>query len=353
MNEPLNNEQETEIPAAEAPAAAEAPSDPVEAALASAQARLAAEDSVESDATDEQAAGDGVSTQEKGATEEAEGEDGAGEVDATRETEQGDDALVAPSDWPQDWQANFDSLPDEGKGLALKMHNDLQSGFTRAMQRVADERRSNAELFDSMEQANATPADVASLLETAIQFETDPKGTLRLLAGRKNIDLFFEPQAPAGEIPEFSTQAEMAAWLSEQNEKRLDARLAQKEAEHAEKLKASEAKAKLRNELEEAAKLPGFAQLRDGVMVRLGNTPGLSVSDAYRLERFSAIEAEASQAGKLKARVAELEGQLEAAAKKVTSPPAAEELDTGKAPSSGDAVTDAFNRAKARIAATG
>lgn len=349
MNESLINEQES---SAEELAASTAPSDPIEEAMAAAQAEIEAASSDESSATDEQAAGDtGASIQEEGATEGGDAADGEGEGDATQETEQGEAELKAPADWPQDWQDKFASLPAAGQKTVLEMNGDLQAGFTKAMQDLSDVRRENAELFDAMDTANASASDVASLLKTAVEFESDPKGTLRLLAGRKNIDLYFEPPAPAGAIPEFDSQADLVRWVQEQNEASLDARLAAREAEHAEKLKANEAKAKLQNELSEAEKLPGFAQARNSVMLRLGQTPGLSVEDAYRLERFPALEAEASKAGALAAENAELKATIEANAKKATAPPSNEGLESGEAPSSGDPVVDAMSAARKRIQA--
>lgn len=227
----------------------------------------------------------------------------------------------APADWAADRRERFAAIKDPaGRALVLDMYRDMHAGFTTAMTHLAQERERHQELF-TLDQ----------------QFQSDPKAVLTELAKRANLEVWFEPPASAGEIPDFKDPKEMAKWVAEQATRQarqlVEAeRAKEREAQAGREAEAQRAKAReaLTAELAEAHKAhPDFATHRPKVLEKLKAAPGLSVAEAYALVTLPAlrqrVEAGAAAERELKALKAE-DAKRRAAA---TQPPASAGVSAG------------------------
>lgn len=342
--------------AASAPAAAAAPATPAAAEPARQAGRSAAESAFERAAARRSATTTDAtaSTNTSPAAEQAPVEGGAstpvdggsedGKTTATpaagatgAATPAADSTVQAPADWPEAERAKFDALPPEGRDVTLGFYKRMQGAFTQGMQTLARERQQHAEL-----------------VQTAERFQQDPKGVLQVLAQQAGVPIFFTEAEARGEIPEFETQADMAAWVARQTEEKLAARQqAEREQlarEHAQRT-AGEA---LARELGDAAKAhPDFAAHQPRVLDVLRRAPGLTVEEAYGLATLPGL-LELARAGRsAQTELAALKAEAEKARKAATAP-ATRSAGSGSpaAPKPNLSPAEAaFARAEARLAA--
>jgi hypothetical protein len=239
---------------------------------------------------------------------------------------------TAPENWPQDRREAFAQLPDDtSRAMVMDFYKDMQAGFTKATQQVAEIVRQNDELFSAMKDHGADAPRVQQLLNIGKMFEEDPRSVIAKLAEEKGVEVYFERPLPEGEVPEFKDTAEMAAWMRQQAKTETERTLkAQRDAaakEEADKAAASardKAKETLRQELDETAKeFTDFGEHKAAVFDTLSRAPGLSVKEAYHLARLPALLKLAEEGVQTKAELAQLKAKQERTAKDVTRPPAA------------------------------
>lgn len=344
----------TAAPAASVPAAAAAPATPAAAEAARPAGRSAAENAFERAAARRSTTGAAAPTNTSPAAEQALADGGAstpadggsedGKTTATpaagaagATTPPADSTAQAPADWPEAERAKFDALPPEGRAVTLDFYKRMQGAFTQGMQTLARERQQHAEL-----------------VQTAERFQQDPKGVLQALAQQAGVPIFFTEAEARGEIPEFETQADMAAWVARQTEEKLAARQQaereQLEREHAQRT-AGEA---LARELGDAAKAhPDFAAHQPRVLDVLRRAPGLTVEEAYGLATLPGL-LELARAGRTaQTELAALKAEAEKARKAATAP-ATRSAGSGSPAASKPNLSPAeaaFARAEARLAA--
>ena len=191
----------------------------------------------------------------------------------------------APQNWPAERRDAFAKLPDEARSLVMSFHKDMQAGFTRATQEVAQIKQQ---------------ADDFSRLQAAAK--ADPEGFLRGLAQQLGVTA---PVAAEAEPPEFSTIQEATAWAAEQGfAKARDWMTRERQAEQA-ALAQSQARGAFEAELAEVRRLPGFAEVEDqAVQAVIGSQGFLSLRQAYDLARVQDLEAKANRAAVLEAQLA-------------------------------------------------
>lgn len=308
-----------------APPAAEPKSGGLESAFQRAQERLRAKTS----ASTELAAGDaaGASTPANGAGETKTGQttettsaDQAADTvaaDATGDAGNRDSTVAAPQHWPEDIKAQFEKVPEEGRGLVLDLYKGMQRAFTQGQQAIKQRETELGELV-TLEQ----------------QFQKDPKGVLAKLAQDAGVEVFFERPLPEGEIPTFENAADMAKWVAEQTQRQVEAKLRAEREEADRSANLERSKAEFRRELEATAgKYKDFADHREGVMAALSETPELSVENAYRLATYDGLFRLAQEGQQAKAELEQLKAQMKKQASTAMRP------DVGAG--NGEAVSDA------------
>lgn len=238
-----------------------------------------------------------------------------------------------PKDWPEAHRARFEKLPQEGRALVLDIQKDFQRGLTIATNKLAEMSRGNQEA-----------------IETAKQFQADPKATILALAKRAGIEVFLEKPAAAGKIPEFKTTEEMAQWAADEAAKRTAETLRTEREQAAAETAKKAADDGLRAEFQQASKdHADFATHKEKVLDILSQTPDLSVDNAYRLATYEGLKKLAQDGDAAVRELAALKATIETERKRATAP-------TPPAPagkSQGDtshlsAAQRAFSRASAR-----
>lgn len=284
-------------------------------------------------------AAEGASTRADDSAAEPATTDSATPTDGPASQEAGDSIVTAPDDWPSALRERFDALGDQdARRIVLDMQRDLQAGFTKATQKLAEAR-------------TALPARAQELLAIDEQFSANPREVIAGLARDAGIDVFFEREGPAEEVPEFESAADMARWAREQAFKQLKAdmaaeREAQTTAEH-----EQQARQALQAELNDAEKIPGFAEARPQVLARLRDNPNLSVSDAFTLVQAGGLRKLAEDGQRLKAENASLRKELESMKKRSTAPLRGVGAGSEQRPAEGYSATEtAFERAARKVA---
>lgn len=307
----------------------------------------------------EQAAGGeqsaGASTPAAAATE-GQTKDGAtsaeeGQAPAT------DSTVTAPENWPQDRREAFAKLPDDtSRAMVMDFYKDMQAGFTKATQQVAEIVKANDELFGAMKEHGADAPRVQQLLNIGKMFEEDPRSVIAKLAEEKGIEVFFERPLPEGETPEFKDTAEMAEWMRNQAKTAAERTLkaerdaaAKKEADQAAAAARDKAKETLRTELDEVTKeFADFGEHKAAVFDILSRAPGLSVKEAYHLSRLPALLKLVEEGVQTKAELTKLKAKQERADKDATRPPAARRPELGEEDKNLSPAERAIRRARAR-----
>lgn len=293
---------------------------------------------------------DGASTQAAA----ADGQGGKPEADGQRSDEgsAGASTVTAPADWPEEQRERFAKLPnDEARELVLGFHKDLHSGFSRAMNNLAQLRKGHENLFSAMERYQADPDTVSRLLDYDAKFQTDPKAVLSELAKAANVEVFFDRPLPEGAVPEFKTAAEMAEWAARQAEEKLRKEQAAEREKQEATRRREEARRALEAELAEARKADAdFEQHRLAVFEKMAAAPGLSVADALALVRLPAMQKELETARAAQKELATLKAKIEQERKQATLPVNGVG-GAGKAKANGEEHQSPAQRAAARAAA--
>lgn len=283
-----------------------------ERAMERAQARMAAkaaEKTTSNPQPGEQAAGDGESIPNQG-----EGDPAAQSGQATTGAEGGDKAnspgsiVEAPADWPAQLQEQFTKLPEDARPMVLGIAKDLQAGFTRAMQSLADERNHYGELRDQEQ-----------------KFKADPKGFIQSLAQQANVEVFFERPLPEGEVPNFESPKDMALWAKEEAKRELLAEQAKREsASQAEADKTARDQEIASEFRTAAADLPDFGDHREGVLNVMAGSMArgrVTVGEAYRLATYDGLYKLAQEGQKAHKELTKLRAEVERNKKTSTTPP--------------------------------
>jgi len=212
-----------------------------------------------------------------------------------------DSTVTAPGSWPEQWKASFNALPSDGDSrlTLVNMFKDMQAGLTKSFQDLGQEREQLRSLSDMYTRFSSG--------------EDEAKAVLLELADSAGIDVSFDSDASATP-PKFETQEEMVQWMLDQNAKTI-----RKENAKRDKLATqqnlqnlnSQQKADLVNDLRQqfqsgAQQYPDLFNYKDAIVSRLTNVPGLSVTDAYLLERMPGIQQQLSQMASLQQELATL-----------------------------------------------
>lgn len=262
----------------------------IEAAFRAAEASLAQSSSASDGAGTEQA-GSGASgsdsTPAESATAGAAGDVATGATSGDAAPAGPVSTAQAPINWPSERRDAFQALPPDAQSLVLDFHRDMQAGFTRATQDVAQIRQQADEYARLQREAKA-----------------DPAGFARALLASLNL----EPTAlAADEPPEFSTPGELAKWAADRAERAAERRLAahRQEAERAGAMER--ARAALDAELADLAKIPGFDTVRDAALRQVAESGGaLTLTDAVNLQRLPQLLDGQRELATLRAEVAAL-----------------------------------------------
>lgn len=232
------------------------------------------------------------------------------DAEATGDPPEREDDSSAEDKAPEDWDASlrkaYEDLPAQARAELKRVHNSLQAGFTKAMQRLAEERKN-------------LPERTRELLEISARFERDPQETLTELAARKGLDLRFGPTQEEPP-PEFESSEQLALWAAQRAEQNLERRLQQQEKAREAEQVVKQAEAELERELEQASRLPSWQQLQPAVLERLSKTPALSVQQAYDLEMVPKLRQLAEEGRLAKAELASLKKAQEKAKRDAFSP---------------------------------
>lgn len=297
-----------------------------ESALERAKARQAAVPENPEPTPGEQAAAEsgGESTREKGKGEGTQTDEGEKTTGAEPGETASDSTVKAPEDWSEERRVQFDSLPDDNaRQVVLDIYKDFQGGFTKAMQQVAHIRDEHGALLTAMSEHGADSGRVQELLTIDAAFQKDAKSVLSELAKQAGVDIFFEPPASPGEIPQFETTEQMAEWMSKQTKAQVEATLKSEREESARRDAEKAAREALQRELTEAAQqVSDFDQHRPAVLEALARAPGLTVIEAFGLVTLPALREAAERGAKAEQELAALKAKQEREAKKVTEPPA-------------------------------
>jgi hypothetical protein len=192
---------------------------------------------------------------------------------------------------------------------------------------------------------------VLDYARAGVLFERDPKAALAHLAEQAGVPVWFEPQATPEQMPEFETVEQMAAWMREDTQKRVQQALQAEHARMAQERKQAEARAYLEREMAEVAGLPGFDAKRAQVLEAVQASNGyLSPRQAFDLLGIETLRSEAEQAKALRAEVAALKKAEEQRKKALTAPLGRPDAPADRrVPNGGDPIEAAFDRAAARL----
>lgn len=261
-----------------------------------------------------------------------------------------DSTPSAPANWPIERREAFAKLPPEARSVVQAIASDLQAGYTKTTQAVAEIKQSFPVLAQAVEQSGASPERVVEYARAGALFDRDPRAALEHLAKQAGVPVWFDaPAANQDEPPEFVDVKELTAWV----EKRTEARIAQTwKAEHerlAQAQQREQARAFLEREMAEAAKLPGFAERADTVRELIARSNGyLSPEQAYWFSQLDTLRSEAQQAPALRAELAKLKRAEEARKKALTAPLGRSNGSTPPARAA-DPLEAAYERAAARL----
>lgn len=208
---------------------------------------------------------------------------------------------TAPTNWPSERRDAFQALPQAAQSLVLDFHRDMQAGFTRATQEVAQIRQQADEYARLQREAQADPESFARALLQAMNL--DP----RTLA--------------ADEPPEFATPQDLAKWAANQAEQAAERRARAMHQEVEQRALAERARASIEGELAELAKIPGFDTLRDAALQAVAAAGGaLTVTQAFNLQRLPALLDGQRELAALRSEVAALKKAEENRKKALTVP---------------------------------
>lgn len=306
----------------------------IEASFARAEARLRGDtDTAVADGAKESA---GVGASDSGSTPEAIQTDTATTVDQEATSGPATAAsTAAPDNWPTERREAFSKLAPDAQALTLDFYRDMQAGFTKATQGVAEIKQQAADYARLQREAQADPAGfVRALMESL-------KLTPASLA--------------ADEPPEFASAAELAKWTAQQAERAAERRFAALRAESDRTAAQQRAGTALDAELAELGKHPGFAAVREAAIQAVVDSGGaLTLTNAFHLQRLPALLA-AEQRGKtLAAELAAMKAGETERKKAIGAPVQGRALPTreralNNAPL--DPYEAAFERARARLQA--
>ncbi|PKM43246.1 MAG: hypothetical protein CVV05_15480 [Gammaproteobacteria bacterium HGW-Gammaproteobacteria-1] len=270
-----------------------------------------------------------------------------------------DSTAAAPENWPKDRREAYAALPDDtSRALVMAFYKDIQAGFTKATQQVAEIVKQNDELFGALKEHGADVPRVKQLLNIGKMFEADPRNVITELAKEKGIEVFFERPLPEGEMPEFKDTAEMAEWMRNQAKSEAERTLKaasdaeeKRQAEREQETARNSAKEALQKELDEAGKEHAdFGEHKAAVFDTLARAPGLSVKEAYHLVRLPALLKLAEEGTQAKAELTKLKAQQERAAKDTTRPPSSRRAELAPEDKNLSPAERAHKRAQARMA---
>lgn len=236
---------------------------------------------------------------------------GSGDGEAAKggipeQTDAGDTASpTAPRDWPDTHKERFNALDsDTAKSQVLDFYKGFQGAFTRANQELNEERARRKDLFVLDE-----------------QFVNDPKAVIQALAQRAQLPVFFE-QASSDEIPTFENSKELLEHIHKETEKRVTETLKRDRDSASAQTRKTQASESLRAELKQAVTdHADFDTHREAVYHKLTDAKAaISVEDAYRLVTFEALARQAADGRKARAELKTLQAKLETQAKRATMP---------------------------------
>jgi hypothetical protein len=248
----------------------------------------------------------------------------AGAEDATSTT---GSTVTAPDDWPEDYKQRFTALPtDEARSMLLDSYKDMQRHFTESSQTLTRLRKDHEALVRTVESHGLEVGDANRILGIAKNFDTNPRQVLEQLAKDAGVEVFFERPLPEGEIPEFKSTAEMAAWFDKRAVEREQSARTTAEQKAADDRQREEHRTRLRTELDAARKTHGenFTKAQTAVMERL--LKPMSIEDAYLVLQIPALQKQAKEAAATKQELATVKAELESLRKRATQPPAGARL---------------------------
>jgi hypothetical protein len=192
-------------------------------------------------------------------------------------------STAPPANWPSERREQFGKLPPEAQRMTLDFYQDMQRGFTKATQGVA-EIKQHAEEYRTLQQAA----------------QKDPQGFLRNLAAQLGVDLpGLDDEAP----PEFGSAAELAKWTADKARREVERRFASLQRESESRSNVARQRAVIERELAKAMEtLPNFAAVRDEVLQTVVDSRGaLTLEQAYHLRRMPDLLAAETRAQRLEA----------------------------------------------------
>ena len=206
----------------------------------------------------------------------------------------------------------FNALPsDDDKRVVAEAINhatkEQQAVFTKGMQSLAEEKK-----------------HLTSLVELQTHFGSNPRGVIEQLAAAAGMEVWFEPPPQPGEVPEFTSAAELAKWTLEQAKRDLR-KETQAELQNMEGKRQKEAKiADFMGRLEQASRqYPDFLEHRDAIIDALQRIQGIGPHEAYQLATFGKHYQSSVELAETHSKLASLEKELKSLKAGLTRSPKA------------------------------
>ena len=174
------------------------------------------------------------------------------------------------------------------------------------------------------------------------------------LAAAAGLDIWFEPPPQPGEVPEFTSAADMAKWTLDQAKREIR-KETQTELQRMEKSRQTEAlKSQFLSKLEHASKeYPDFMEHRDVIIDSLQRIQGIGPHEAYQLAVFSKQQKAVVELAEAKSQLATLQKELKTLKAGLTRSPKAENTGQMVGKENLSTVQAALRKAQQRIAAEG
>jgi len=309
--------------ATEASATISAEESAVDQGLVGAEAAFArASQSIESESDESQSSEKTTdSNSEETNSGKSEGTEAAGEKDESSS----ESTVELPADWPQERQEQVKALPADAQQIVMDVTRDMEAGLNNGLQTIADIKEQHQGIVDSMQEHGFSGERVSEVLATAAAFDSDPKGTIELLAQEAGIELFFSGEEAQGNPPEdvLNDPVKFQKWVSDKAIRDFAKTQERNQKLEAEKARKADAKARLQTEFTEAEKnIPNFAEHKPNVVAKLQDlAEGASVEDAYKLSAFDSLFEMAEKGQEAISELATLKKELETLKKNGTRLP--------------------------------
>lgn len=244
-------------------------------------------------------------------TNDSTGETSGPEGDSTSKSQ----SLTPPDSWSEERRAEYNKLPDAGKGLIMSFYKDMERGLKQSFDKLATERKTLQDNF------GLESDQLKALAERAKNFQTDPATVISELAEEAGIEVYFQNPEANAPIPEFESQEQLVRWLQQQS--RNEAR--QAAANEAKTLKQQrqqeELKTNMAKEFEEAHKShPDLADHQESIQKYILGF-NIPVEMAYRLATWEGLAKLAQGGQSTQAELSKAKAELERLQKLSTMPP--------------------------------